>query len=357
MTLASNFLDQTLQTILSTRTPEDLEMLRVSLLGKRGVLTEEMKSLSSLVGEERREKGMILNTLKHQIENSLSDQKNLLEEQHLETQIEKEWEDITLPIRPSVIGKVHPITQVTEEVLAFFTRFGFSLEEGPEIETIEHNFTALNIPEHHPARQMHDTFYFKNRNSEPNLLRTHTSNVQIRTMRNGKGPFRFLSIGRVYRSDYDMTHTPMFHQVEALALEKGLHMGHLKGILTDFLRTFFGIKDLSLRFRPSFFPFTEPSAEVDIGYTIKDGKLILGGSERWLEILGCGMVHPAVIRNSHLDPSHFDGFAFGMGLERIAMLKYGIPDLRSFFESDIRWLNHYGFSCLSSPSLFGSVSR
>ena len=361
MTIAPNFLDQILHNIKETQSSENLEAIRISILGKRGLLTEEMKSLSALVGEERREKGIVLNTLKEQIEKSLEVQKHLLDAQSLEAQVAKEWQDITLTPRPSPSGKVHPITQVKEEVLAFFTRFGFSLEEGPEIETIEHNFTALNIPEHHPARQMHDTFYLNfekdTPSKEPYLLRTHTSNIQIRAMRQGEGPFRFLSIGRVFRSDYDMTHTPMFHQIEAVALEKSLHMGHLKGILTDFLRTFFGIKDLSLRFRPSFFPFTEPSAEVDIGYTIKDGKLILGGSDKWLEILGCGMMHPAVIRNCNLDPSNIGGFAFGMGLERIAMLKYGIPDLRSFFESDMRWLNHYGFSCFSSPSLFGSVAR
>lgn len=360
MTLAPNFFDHTLQTIQATQTIEELEAIRVAILGKRGTLTEEMKNLGTLTGEERRNRGIVLNTLKQQIESALEIRKHYLEAQDLEAQIHNEWQDITLPIRLSSEGKVHPITQVKEEVLAFFTRFGFSLEEGPEVESIDNNFTALNIPKHHPARQMHDTFYLnsrKDQNSEPYLLRTHTSNVQIRTLRQGTGPFRFLAIGRVYRSDYDMTHTPMFHQIDAVALEKGLHMGHLKGILTDFLQTFFGIKNLSIRFRPSFFPFTEPSAEVDIGYTLKDGKLILGGEDNWLEILGCGMIHPTVLHNCNIDPSQIEGFAFGMGLERIAMLKYGIPDLRSFFESDLRWLKHYGFSCFSSPSLFGSVVR
>ncbi len=353
-------LDVFLQKIQESQTLSGLEEIRISILGKKGALTEHMKTLGSLSPEERRDQGAFLNSFKDKLELSLEIQKKNLELRALEDHMKGDWEDITLPARPSSYGKVHPLTQAKEEVLSFFTKHGFSLEEGPEIETAEYNFGALNIPEHHPARQMHDTFYLKDRNpqnpEEALLLRTHTSNVQVRQFKTQKPPFRFISIGPVYRSDYDATHTPMFHQVELVALEKGLNMGHLKGLLTDFLKFFFDLPELEIRLRPSFFPFTEPSAEVDIGYRHKDGKIILGKAENWLEILGCGMIHPNVISNCGLDPSEIGGFAFGMGLERIAMLKYGIPDLRSFFEGDLRWLNHYGFSWGTSPSLFGRVA-
>ncbi|MBS0185219.1 MAG: phenylalanine--tRNA ligase subunit alpha [Proteobacteria bacterium] len=357
--LNSDALETFLQNIKKTQALSDLEDIRISILGKKGILTDHMKTMMSLSPEERRNQGAFLNIFKDKISQALETQKKILEAQALEETLKDSWEDITLPIRPSPSGKVHPLTQAKEEVLSFFTKQGFSLEEGPEIETADHNFGDLNIPEHHPARQMHDTFYLKARNpensKEPLLLRTHTSNIQIRQFKTKKPPFRFVSIGPVYRSDYDNTHTPMFHQVELVALEKGLNMGHLKGLLTEFLKFFFNLPELEIRLRPSFFPFTEPSAEVDIGYSHKDGKIILGKADNWLEILGCGMIHPNVISNCGLDPSEIGGFAFGMGLERIAMLKYGIPDLRSFFEGDLRWLNHYGFSWGTSPSLFGSV--
>ncbi|HQS84627.1 MAG: phenylalanine--tRNA ligase subunit alpha [Alphaproteobacteria bacterium 16-39-46] len=352
-------LESLLQNIKETQTLSGLDDIRISILGKKGLLTEHMKTLGALSPDEKRTQGAFLNSFKSKIEEALESQKKLLETLALEDSLKEVWEDITLPIRPSISGKVHPLTQAKEEVLSFFTKKGFSLEEGPEIETSDYNFSDLNIPKHHPARQMHDTFYLKARNpqnpEEALLLRTHTSNVQIRQFKTKKPPFRFVSIGPVYRSDYDNTHTPMFHQIELVALEKGLNMGHLKGLLTEFLKFFFDLPELEIRLRPSFFPFTEPSAEVDIGYSHKDGKIVLGKAENWLEILGCGMIHPNVISNCGLDPSEIGGFAFGMGLERIAMLKYGIPDLRSFFEGDLRWLNHYGFSWGTSPSLFGSV--
>lgn len=352
-------LDDLLQTIQASETVEALEDFRIYLLGKKGILTEQMKALSQLEGDDRRAQGNILNTLKNHLERALEDKKQLLEKEAIDLHLQKAWEDITLPARPSSEGKVHPLTQAKEEVLSFFAQHGFALEEGLEIDTSDHNFGDLNIPPHHPARQMHDTFYLKASNpqkpNEPLLLRTHTSNTQIHQFRSKKPPLRFVSIGPVYRSDYDMTHTPMFHQVELVALEKGLNMGHLKGLLTSFLKFFFDLPDLSIRLRPSFFPFTEPSAEVDIGYTLKNGQLTLGRADHWLEILGCGMIHPNVIKNCGLDPSEIGGFAFGMGLERIAMLKYGILDLRSFFEADLRWLQHYGFSWGTSPSLFGRV--
>lgn len=321
-----------------------LEEARIRLLGKKGEITEKLKSVASLPVEERKTEGAKIHQLKQQVESAIAERKAALESAAINEKLAKEKLDITLPIREEREGRIHPISQVMEEITGIFARMGFGVAEGPDIEDDYHNFTALNFPEGHPARDMHDTFYFKpNEKGERLLLRTHTSPVQIRSMQSGKPPFRLIMPGTTYRCDSDMTHTPMFHQVEGLVIDKTTHMGHLKGCLTSFVESFFGLSDVPLRFRPSFFPFTEPSAEVDIGCSRKDGELILGKGNDWLEILGCGMVHPNVLKNCNLDPNEWQGFAFGMGVERLAMLKYGIPDLRMFYESDLRWLKHYGF--------------
>ena len=296
-------------------------------------------------------KGAKINEIKNQITNLIDLKKKELEEKFLNEKIENESLDITLPIREQKQGKVHPISQVIEEVTAIFGDMGFVLVEGPDIENDYNNFTALNIPEEHPARQMHDTFYLPDHGNEKVVLRTHTSPVQIRVMKSGKPPYRVIIPGRTYRSDSDMTHSPMFHQIEGLYIDKNINMGHLKFCVTEFLKAFFNIANLPVRFRPSFFPFTEPSAEVDIGCKKGGGELKIGEGSDWLEIMGCGMVHPNVLKNCGIDPEEYSGFAFGMGVERIAMLKYGIPDLRTFFESDIRWLKHYGFSAIDIPNL------
>ncbi len=266
--------------------------------------------------------------------------------------------DVTLPARPESEGRIHPVSQTIDEIVQIFGEMGFKVAEGPDIEDDFHNFTALNIPESHPARQMHDTFYLPEQADGSRLvLRTHTSPVQIRHMRNNKPPIRIIAPGRTYRCDSDMTHSPMFHQVEGLVVDETTHMGHLKGCLIDFCRTYFGVAELPVRFRPSFFPFTEPSAELDIGCSRAGGELKIGQGSDWLEILGCGMVHPKVLSMSGIDPTRYQGFAFGMGIERIAMLKYGIPDLRTFYEADLRWLKHYGFLPLDIPNLVGGIGR
>lgn len=308
-------------------------------LGKKGRITEELKTLGALDPEARKAKGAELNEIKTKITEALDGKKTVLARAELNIRLASETIDVTLPPTPTLVGKIHPVTQVTEEIRSIFAELGFSVAEGPDIEDAEHNFDALNIPESHPARQMHDTFYLKNNM----LLRTHTSPVQIRTMRTGKPPFRFIAPGSTYRCDSDLTHTPMFHQVEGFVIDKGIHMGHLKGCIIEFLKTFFELDDVPVRFRPSFFPFTEPSAEVDIGCKRSRDELKIGEGDDWLEVLGCGMIHPNVLKNCGIDPNEWQGFAFGMGIERLAMLKYGIPDLRTFFESDVRWLQHYGF--------------
>ena len=273
----------------------------------------------------------------------------------LNARLASEKIDVTLPARPSVQGKIHPVTQVIEEITAIFADMGFAVAEGPDIETDDYNFDKLNIPESHPARRMHDTFYLQGNGDGKALLRTHTSPVQIRTMQGGKPPFRFIAPGSTYRCDSDLTHTPMFHQIEGFVIDKGINMGHLKGCLIEFLKAFFELDEVPVRFRPSFFPFTEPSAEVDIGCKRSRDELKIGAGDDWLEVLGCGMVHPNVLKNCNLDPNEWQGFAFGMGVERLAMLKYGIPDLRTFFDSDTRWLSHYGFDALNIPSLVGGL--
>ncbi|MDG3440726.1 phenylalanine--tRNA ligase subunit alpha [Nitrospirillum amazonense] len=335
-----------------------LEEVRVDALGKKGRITGLMKDMGSLTPDERRERGQALNAVKEEISQALDARRQVLKAEALAQRLEAERIDVSLPARPEVEGRVHPISQTVEEMIAIFADMGFTVAEGPDIETDFNNFTALNIPPEHPARQMHDTFYLPNGpDGGTRVLRTHTSPVQIRTMLAGEPPIRIIAPGRTYRSDYDQTHTPMFHQIEGLVIGENIHMGHLKGTLLEFCRAFFQVDDLPLRFRPSFFPFTEPSAEVDIGCSRKGGELKLGNYGDWLEILGCGMVHPKVLENCGIDSTRWQGFAFGMGIERVAMLKYGIPDLRTFFEADLRWLKHYGFVPLDVPSLAQGLTR
>jgi len=334
-----------------------LEAIRVEALGKKGEITLLMKDLGTLSAEERRAAGQDLNTLKDSVSAAIDGRKAAMAALALEQRLKTETIDLSLPARPEVEGRIHPVSQTIDEIVAIFGEMGFKVAEGPDIEDDFHNFTALNIPADHPAREMQDTFYLPAKpDGSQAVLRTHTSPVQIRTMRAEKPPIRVICPGRTYRCDSDMTHSPMFHQVEGLVIDKETHMGHLKGCISDFLRAFFGIDGLPVRFRPSYFPFTEPSAEVDIGCDRSGGQMKLGEGGDWLEILGCGMVHPKVLRNCGIDPDVYQGFAFGMGIERLAMLKYGIPDLRTFYEADLRWLSHYGFQALDIPSMTGGLS-
>jgi len=329
-----------------------LDTARVAILGRKGSLTERLKGISSLPVEERKEAGRAINEIKRAVESALEERKAALEEADLERRLAEERVDVSLPSRPFAIGHLHPIPQTVEELIAIFGEMGFEWAEGPHIEDDYFNFGALNIPEDHPAREEQDTFYLPpDAEGRQKVLRTHTSPVQIRTMLNQKPPIRVICPGRTFRSDHDATHSPMFHQVEGLAVAEDIHMGHLKGTLIAFLRAFFGIDDLKVRFRPSYFPFTEPSAEVDIGCDRQGGRLEIGAGDDWLEILGSGMVHPRVLENCGIDSTRYQGFAFGMGIERIAMLKYGIPDLRPFFDSDLRRMRHYGFLPLEVPSM------
>ncbi len=335
-----------------------LEEVRVRALGRKGQITDMMKALGSMAPEERRNAGPLLNGLKARVSAAIDARRADLEAAHLEVRLREESVDLSLPVRPEHVGTVHPVSQVTEELIAIFADMGFELAEGPDVEDDFHNFTALNMPPEHPARQMHDTFYLALDDSgAQKLLRTHTSTVQIRSMMSRPPPHRIIVPGRTYRSDSDMTHTPMFHQVEGLVIDKTTHMGHLKGCLIEFARAFFDVDDLPYRFRPSYFPFTEPSAEMDIGCSRADGELRIGAGDDWLEILGCGMVNPRVLENCGVDSTEYQGFAFGVGIDRIAMLKYGIPDLRAFFDSDLRWLRHYGFSAFDVPTLAGGLAR
>jgi phenylalanyl-tRNA synthetase alpha chain len=331
---------------------EALERARVEALGKKGRVTGLMKTLGTLDGEARKSAGQALNQLKDEIGSAIESRKAALGASALDARLKAEAVDVTLPPRPARDGRVHPITQTMEECIAIFGEMGFAVAEGPDIETDFYNFEALNMPPEHPARQMHDTFYLPAKPDGARLvLRTHTSPVQIRAMQEHGAPLRIIVPGRTYRCDSDATHTPMFHQIEALAVDETTHLGHLKGCIIDFCRAFFDVPDLPVRFRPSHFPFTEPSMEVDIGCSRKGGELRLGAGGDWLEIMGSGMVHPSVLRAGGIDPDKYQGFAFGMGIDRIAMLKYGIPDLRTFFEADLRWLRHYGFVPLDVPSL------
>lgn len=335
-----------------------LEQARVAALGRKSRLTRALKGLGDLDANARKEAGARLNRIKAALADAVDARREALEREALDRRLSAERLDVTLPPRPEAEGTLHPIGRVLDEMIAIFADMGFRVAEGPDIEDDFHNFTALNIPPEHPARQMHDTFYLEaERDGAPLLLRTHTSPVQIRHMRAASPPYRIIAPGRTFRRDSDMTHTPMFHQVEGLAIDRDIHMGHLKGCLEEFARVMFEDDDLRMRFRPSHFPFTEPSAEVDIGCSRRDGELRIGEGDDWLEILGCGMVHPNVLENVGLDPDEWQGFAFGMGIDRIAMLKYGIPDLRAFFECDLRWLRHYGFAPFDVPTLAGGLAR
>lgn len=349
--MTNALLDQALSSIEETNNSSALEECRVLWLGKKGKVTAEMKTLGTLDPDARKAKGAELNEVKTAIAQALDAKKAALAEAELTARLATETIDVTLPPREERMGSIHPVSQVMEEITTLFAAMGFCVAEGPDIEDDEHNFNALNIPESHPARQMHDTFYLEGNGGENTLLRTHTSPVQIRTMKGGTPPFRYIAPGSTYRCDSDITHTPMFHQVEGFVIDKGIHMGHLKGCIIDFLKAFFEMDDVPVRFRPSFFPFTEPSAEVDIGCKRSRDSLKIGAGDDWLEVLGCGMVHPNVFKNCGLDPDEWQGFAFGMGVERLAMLKYNIPDLRTFFDGDIRWLTHYGFNPRHIPSL------
>ncbi len=353
-------LDDALASIAACESSVALEDARVALLGKKGKITEALKALGQASPEERKERGAALNKIKDEITAAIEAKKAALSASALNARLQTEKIDVTLPARSIPQGRIHPVTRATREICDIFAAQGFSIAEGPDIEDDYHNFEALNFPANHPARQMHDTFYLQgsgigDQGSEKQifprpltpdprpLLRTHTSPVQIRTMQQGKPPFRVIAPGATYRCDSDLTHTPMFHQVEGFVIDKGIHMGHLKGCLIQFLKSFFEVDDVPVRFRPSFFPFTEPSAEVDIGCSRNKDEIKIGAGDSWLEVMGCGMVHPNVLKNCNLDPNEWQGFAFGMGVERLAMLKYGIPDLRTIFESDVRWLNYYGF--------------
>jgi len=335
---------------------DELEQIRVSALGKKGRITELMRGLGAMNLEARKKAGQSLNALKNEVAEAIEEKKRTLADSQLDARLAGERVDVTLPVRPESQGCIHPISQTIDEVVAILGEMEFSVAEGPDIEDDWHNFTALNIPPDHPARQQHDTFYLPGSGDDDRLvLRTHTSPVQIRTMMETKPPIRIIVPGRTYRCDYDATHSPMFHQVEGLVVDETTHMGHLKGCLIEFCRAFFDMDDLPVRFRPSYFPFTEPSAEVDIGCTHEGGEFRIGHGDDWLEILGCGMVNPKVLENCNIDPAKYQGFAFGLGIERMAMLKYGIPDLRTFFESDLRWLRHYGFSAFQVPSMVGGL--
>ena len=342
---------------------KSLEDIKVAVMGKKGALTEEMKKLALLSVEEKKQMGQLLNVVKSEIEKALEAKKQDLFVKELNEKLVKETIDVTLPVREENIGRIHPVSKIYEEVVAIFGQMGFEVAEGPDIEDQFHNFNALNMPANHPARQMQDTFYLPNTNDgnfdmdNSYVIRTHTSGIQIRTMENKKPPIRIIAPGRTYRSDYDATHTPMFHQVEGLVIDKNITMAHLKGCLYDFVKAFFELDEIPVRYRPSYFPFTEPSAEMDIGCLKSKTELKIGAGNDWLEILGCGMVHPNVLKSGGIDPDEYQGFAFGVGIDRLAMLKYGIPDLRTFFESDVRWIKNYGFAPLDFSSLTGGLSN
>ncbi|MEH3105748.1 MAG: phenylalanine--tRNA ligase subunit alpha [Sphingomonas fennica] len=334
-----------------------LDAVRVAALGKSGEVTALLKTLGQMAPEERQAKAPAIQALRETATAAIADRRAALEAEALDRRLATERLDMTLPVAPAPQGSVHPVSQVMDELAEIFADLGFAVATGPEIEDDWHNFTALNIPETHPARAMHDTFYFPDTDGEGRrmLLRTHTSPVQIRTMAANPPPIRIIAPGRVYRSDSDATHTPMFHQIEGLVIDRGITMGHLKWTLETFLRAFFERDDVVLRLRPSYFPFTEPSAEVDVGYSVVNGRRVIGGSEGWMEVLGSGMVHPRVIAAAGLDPAEWQGFAFGTGVDRLAMLKYGMDDLRAFFDGDLRWLRHYGFRALDVPTLSGGI--
>ncbi len=336
-----------------------LEAVRVATLGKKGSVSALLSGLGKMTPEARKTEGAAINALKDAVNDALVARRAILKEAALETRLKTETVDVTLPAtaRGLAQGRIHPVTQVTDELAAIFADMGFSIAEGPDIESDDYNFTKLNFPPDHPARDMHDTFFLNpGPDGERKVLRTHTSPVQVRVMLSQKPPIRVICPGRTYRCDSDQTHTPMFHQVEGLVIDRSANLGHLKWILEEFLKAFFEVRDVKIRFRPSYFPFTEPSVEVDVQCARKDGEIRFGQGEDWLEIGGCGMVHPNVLRNCGLDPDVYQGFAWGVGIDRLAMLKYGMSDLRPFFEADVRWLKHYGFRPLDLPSLVGGLS-
>ncbi len=362
MTEITALKDGLLAEIAAADTPEAVEALRVGALGKSGVVTGLLKTLGAMTPEERQARGPAIHDLRETVTSAIATRKAALEAAALDARLAAERIDMTLPAAPLPQGSVHPISQVMDELAEIFADMGFAVATGPEIEDDWRNFTALNIPETHPARAMHDTFYFPDADAEGRamLLRTHTSPVQVRTMTSQQPPIRIIAPGRVYRSDSDATHTPMFHQIEGLVIDKDIHLGHLKWTLETFLKAFFERDDIVLRLRPSYFPFTEPSVEVDVGYTLENGLRVIGGDGDapgggWMEVLGSGMVNPRVIANCGLDPAEWQGFVFGTGVDRLAMLKYGMSDLRAFFDGDLRWLAHYGFSALDVPTLSGGV--
>jgi phenylalanyl-tRNA synthetase alpha chain len=353
---------EALAQIAAAQDLDAVEILRVALLGKRGSISGLLKTLGAMSPEERQAKAPAIQGLREDVTTALAARKTALDEAALAARLIAERLDMTLPAMDAQRGTVHPVSQVMDELAEIFADLGFAVASGPEIEDDWHNFTALNMPESHPARAMHDTFYFPDHdaNGREMLLRTHTSPVQIRTMLAEGAPLRIIAPGRVYRSDSDATHTPMFHQIEGLVIDRGIHLGHLKWTLETFLKAFFERDDIVLRLRPSYFPFTEPSVEVDTGYSWVDGRRVVGGSgdapgHAWMELLGSGMVNAHVLRACGLDPDEWQGFAFGVGVDRLAMLKYGMSDLRAFFDGDARWCAHYGFSALDVPTLSGGV--
>ena len=329
--------------------------VKSDLFGKDGLITNKFKKIATISESERKKYATELNNIKDELQDLINLKISEIEILEVNEKLKNEKIDVTLPERPIIRGKIHPVSQTIDEISSIFSEIGFSVEEGPDVENEYNNFTALNTPDYHPARDMHDTFYLDEKKQK--LLRTHTSPVQIRTMLKGKPPFKIIAPGRTYRSDSDQTHAPMFHQVEGLHIDKDINMGYLKGCLNYFIKEFFEVDKIKMRFRPSHFPFTEPSAEVDIGYKIENEKIVIGEGDQWLEILGCGMVHPNVLKNVKVDPDKFQGYAFGIGIDRLAMLKYGINDLRAFFECDYRWLNHFGFDPLDVPTNYRGLSR
>lgn len=352
--------DKYLNAVADVTDEAALEEIRLAALGKKGEISLKMRELGKMTPEERQTTGKALNVLKDEIDAALRAKKAALVDAALDARLREEWLDVTLPGRPRRQGTIHPVSQVMDEVTAIFADMGFAVAEGPQIEDDWHNFDALNIAPEHPARQEHDTFFMHRDEGDdrpPHVLRTHTSPVQIRAMLEQGAPIRVIAPGRVYRMDMDQTHTPMFHQVEGLAIGKDISMANLKWVLEEFCKAFFEVDGVELRFRASHFPFTEPSAEVDIRCSWEGGSLKIGEGDDWMEILGSGMVHPKVLESAGIDPSEWQGFAFGIGIDRLAMLKYGIPDLRAFFESDLRWLKHYGFSALDLPTVAGGLSR
>ena len=347
--------DELLLKLKSKLNLSEVNQMKSDLFGKNGLVSSQFKKIGTIAEAERKKFASELNVIKDELQDLINLKIKEIENEEIREKLQKEKIDITLPERPFVRGKIHPVSQTIDEISSIFSEIGFSVEEGPDVESEYNNFTALNTPENHLARDMHDTFYLDEKKER--LLRTHTSPVQIRTMLKDKPPFKIIAPGRTYRSDSDQTHAPMFHQVEGLHIDKDINMGHLKGCLNYFIKEFFELDKIKMRFRPSHFPFTEPSAEVDIGFEMKDGKIVIGEGDQWLEILGCGMVHPNVLRNVKVDPTKFQGYAFGMGIDRLAMLKYGINDLRAFFDCDYRWLNHFGFDPLDVPTNYRGLSR